>query len=55
MVWHEVAAIAIAAISGVVLVSALNPNAQTSQALGASFNGFAGILNAISRPIAGNA
>lgn len=50
MMWHEVAGIAIALISGAVAVSALSKNSDTANVATATMGGFAGLLNAVTAP-----
>lgn len=53
MVGHELAGIATALITGVILISALSKNANTSAVISASTNGFANLLGQISAPVMG--
>ena len=55
MVMHEIFGVVALAITGVILVSALNPNAATAKVIGASFTGLTGVLGAISAPVSGAA
>lgn len=51
MVAHEIFGIFALALTGVILVSALSPNATTGAVIGSSLNGFSGILGAVSAPV----
>lgn len=50
MVMHEIAGVAALVIVGAVLVSALSKNSDTANVLGATFNGFANLVNSVTAP-----
>jgi Na+/H+ antiporter NhaC len=50
MLWHEVAGVAIAVISGAVAVSALSKNSDTANIAKATLGGFAGLVDTVTAP-----
>lgn len=50
---HEIIGVLTAVLVGAVIVSALSKNANTANVLGASFDGFKGLVDAVTAPVRG--
>jgi hypothetical protein len=53
--FHEVVGVGLAIIAGAVVVASLSKGANTSGVLDSTFNGFKGIVDAITAPVRGSA
>jgi hypothetical protein len=53
MLGHELAGIALAIISGAVLIAALSSKANTAGVISASTDGFAKLVGAVTAPVTG--